>query len=246
MRSKKSLLTRLLRLPYNLSRLPFRTYHSARWRLTLFFLRGYESYPRGSVRFLQSLEHHFGGYVSNISSHYPSYDSLCTGGDRMCRHNYGLVYSRHLSRFLDKSDLVILECGILKGSGLAMWSVLFPRADIIGMDIDPINFTDNLSFLRSQGAFSTTSPKIIEFDQLSPDSTELLDYLSGRKIDIFIDDGLHSDASIMNTLDIVYPLLNKDSVCFIEDNNKIGLDIKRNYSASSVSLYGELTVIENN
>jgi hypothetical protein len=60
------------------------------------------------------------------------------GGDRMSAgrddfgHGYAESYAEFLKPFLDRYDLTIVEAGILDGVGLALWSSLFPDADITG------------------------------------------------------------------------------------------------------------------
>jgi hypothetical protein len=62
------------------------------------------------------------------------------GGDRMAgMHQYAEHYAKELTRLLGRKpdgDLVIAEVGILKGTGLAVWCDLFPKAIVLGLDID--------------------------------------------------------------------------------------------------------------
>ena len=90
-----------------------------------------------------------------------------TGGDRMFHHGYAAVYAKHLQPFVGRrfDPLTVVEAGILRGSGLAMWSELFPRADIIGLDIDLSHVRENLPNLKECGAFPGREPELHVFDQ---------------------------------------------------------------------------------
>ena len=144
------------------------------------------------------------------------------GGGHMVHHGYSKHYAKHLLPFLADNRKVIVEVGILKGTGLAVWSLLFPHAKIVGMDIDPSNFRENEDALRARGAFSLNQPPIIEFgSQLAPDLAKFNEALSDDPIEIFCDDGHHSDEAIMNTLRAVRPYLAENFVYFIEDNETV-------------------------
>jgi len=132
-----------------------------------------------------------------------------TGGDRMFHHGYAAAYSAHLRPFLLRGDerLTIVEIGILKGTGLALWSALFPNADIIGLDIDLSHTEGNLDFLKSRGAFANRPPELHIFDQLEHGPSRIAEILRGRKIDLCIDDGYHSKRAILKTAEAVFPHL---------------------------------------
>ena len=226
-------------------------------------LKHHDAYKRGSVRWLQAAEKYFGGFTGIIKR--KTVSPLDTrskeelrqggmiGGDRMSQHNYAPAYEKHLKRFLNKKELIIVECGILKGTGLAVWSILFPDADIVGMDIDTSNFLENKQVLKEKGAFENKTPKTLTFDTFDIDTSELVQYLNGRKIDIFIDNAMHKTSTIIDTLEAIYPLMEKKYVYFIEDNREIGYMLRsrgdsiRNKYADKckINFYDELTVIEN-
>lgn len=185
----------------------------------------------GSVKWLVRREILYGGIVYNVprkkvsdkdgrSSEELSFGGM-TGGDRMLHHGYAPIYSEYLAPFIGRPNLSIMEVGILKGSGLAIWADLFPDADLLGLDIDPSHFENNKSELIRRGAFRHNSPEIYVFDQLQDGPDRMGEILGGRKIDIFIDDGLHSPDAIVTTLGAVRPYLANDFVAIIED---IGAD----------------------
>jgi len=182
---------------------------------------------------LQQLEEHFGGYHNNVPRNKISelapptkYNpSGMSGGDRMTRHGYAKYYSKHLNDFNCVSTIV--ECGILKGTGLAIWSKLFPNADIIGLDIDINHAKNNLDFLKSKGAFENKMPELYEYDQFEDNTDKLVNILKGRKICIAIDDGHHSDSSIKNTYNAFKSHLCDKFVYFVEDNRTVYQELKK-------------------
>lgn len=208
---------------------------------------------------LIDLEEHFGGYHTGVSRNKISpkiptdaklHPAGMTGGDRMSRsrHGYAKYYAKHLSRFVDdnKKPYTILECGILRGTGLAIWSTLFPNATIIGLDIDLSHTKNNLDFLKSKGAFENNNLELYEFDQFADNTLYIKEILKDRKIDIAIDDGFHSDFTILNTLDCLTPHLSSNFCYFIEDNRTISSIISKIYKEKyKISSYKKFVVQEN-
>lgn len=165
------------------------------------------------------------------------------GGDRMIHHNYANIYEAYLRRFISRKSVVILECGILRGTGLAVWSCLFPSALIIGLDIDLSHTKSNLEYLKSKGAFKNSMPNLLVFDQFSPKTVELENILESQKLEIIIDDGYHSDTTILNTLYALKPYLSDEFVYFVEDNSTVFPKIKEQFPEFLVEPFGQMTVI---
>jgi hypothetical protein len=207
----------------------------------------------GSEQWLKDTEQHFGGYhtgvprniISTLAPPTKLNPNGMTGGDRMTTHGYGKYYSKHLEKFLKNrfEKYTIVECGILKGTGLAVWSMLFPNADIIGLDIDLSHTKNNMAFLESKGAFKTGNLELFEFDQFKNNTDYIKSILNGRKIDIAIDDGFHSEESIMNTYRDFLPYLNNEFVYFVEDNRTVYNTLR--LEKCNVFYYKQLTVLEN-
>lgn len=209
----------------------------------------------GSSWWLKFKEQQYGGFVTSVTAkaspdHYQTERRFAghTGGDRMssAHNNYAAAYAKHLSR-RDRDDaLVIVEVGILKGTGLAIWCDLFPRATVIGLDIDLQNTCDNMTNMRELGAFSQNAPSLLEFDAYRPDTTELRNVLAGRKIDVVIDDGPHTLESIEATAAALKPLLAEKYTYFVEDNprshGRVAAALSRPVSA--VVRRGRLPVID--
>jgi hypothetical protein len=207
----------------------------------------------GSVRWLIEKEAVYGGRVTEpirrISAHdhrLPSarkYHEMA-GGDRMSpvHHNYASFYAEYLRQFIGR-PIVLVEVGILRGTGLAIWSDLFPRGRVIGLDLDLSNFQKNEQNLRHTGAFATNNVETHEFDQFDCNAESMADILRGDRIDIFIDDGVHLDETIKNTFKAVLPHLRQRCVCFIEDNDTVANQLRSLASGFVVQSKGEMTIL---
>ncbi len=171
--------------------------------------------------------------------------NLATGGDRMLHHGYAKHYAEFLRPYVQDRDqrFVICEFGILKGTGLAIWCDLFPNARCIGLDVDLSSIKKNMDNLLRLGAFSNNSPELYEYDQFVHSADYLKEILDGDKIDIVMDDGHHSDESILTTLESVKPHLAKEFVYLIEDNPFVHKKIESNYKGCTLYSDSELTVI---
>ncbi len=133
--------------------------------------------------------------------------------------------------------------GILKGSGVAMWSELFPDSRIIGLDIDLGYIKNNMNFLKDKGAFQNNEPELFLFDQFQDNQKLLEDFLNGDLIDVFIDDGFHSVESILTTIKSVLPHLSKEFVYFIEDNEQVYRQLKKLYPNFLIDYSNNLSII---
>jgi len=185
----------------------------------------------GNLRWLIETEQKYGGYIGGlprrvVSEHHDSHTKaklerrLMQGGDRMLFHDYGKMYARYLAPFVSSSDsFTLIELGILKGMGLAVWCDLFESGRIIGLDIDLEYFNANIDNLKGLGAFTKNMPELHYFDQYKENHEYLGNILGDDKIDIFIDDGVHDSAAIMKTMECVVPYLSDQFVYFVEDNN---------------------------
>ena len=164
-------------------------------------------------------------------------------------HGYGISYAEFLKPWMARrmDSLLLVEIGILNGSGLAIWCDFFPNSRIIGLDLDLRNFKKNRSFLDSKGAFSKNTPELFEFDQVDlPKARNVLrDVLGEAKVDIAIDDGCHSIESIKITFDALKPHLNRNFVYFIEDNFETYDVLAHQHREYRWSQRGEMVVLRN-
>jgi hypothetical protein len=183
----------------------------------------------GSSDWLTMTELKYGGYVTNVPRHAISdqdkrNQKISTGGDRMSAfyHNYAPRYAEYLQPLVSHSRRVVLaEIGILRGTGLAIWSDLFPTGRIIGMDIDLVNTESNMPNLKSRGAFKNNNIELHKFDQFKDDDPTVSNILKGDKIDIVIDDGVHLDETIIKSYQATKNHLADDFVYIIEDNKTV-------------------------
>lgn len=170
------------------------------------------------------------------------------GGDRMSMnyHGYSIAYSTYLLPLMERKQgqkLTIVEVGILRGTGLAIWCDLFPSARVIGLDLDPSIFEQHRPVLEELGAFQENQPEVYSFDQFEDNCQKMREILAGNKIDVFIDDGAHTYDAIMKTLDSVKPMLSDDFIYFIEDFKGIEGALKKILKKVSIFYAEEMTVV---
>ena len=200
---------------------------------------------RTSQRMLKQMEMYFSGgtILKGVEANYNySYDveqndkskrmrDVCQGADRMAADQYGDIYTAKLKRFVGRKN-VICEVGILKGTGLCVWDTIFPKSQIIGLDLDTTVFLNNYSKLQQLGAFKDVEVNVDDsgfvgeerlnifgFDQWDmQNSISLLErVLQTKKINVCIDDGDHQIIPQLRTLKAIIPHLGDEFVYFLED-----------------------------
>jgi len=218
-------------------------------------LKKEKNHKPGSSRWLIAKEIQFGGYEFGIKEKVKSkFDSRVeeefiknsgmSGGDRMLINGYSKYYEKYLEKYLNSENLIIVEIGILKGIGLAIWSELFPRSRIIGFDLDISNCEKNMDNMITLGAFKYRKPELYTFDQFENNSRLLNSLFKGKEIDIFIDDGEHSNLAIINTFRNVFPFLSENFIYFIEDNRTVSHVLKKEFKNLEVINHGSMTIIK--
>jgi hypothetical protein len=198
--------------------------------------------PIGTEKWLVLKELEYGGYVINIPRNIVSNKDPRTkgqilwggmeGGDRMSKlhQGYAKIYAKYLRPFVQREKPVVLvEVGILRGTGIAIWSELFPSGRILGLDIDLNHIKQNMDNLKRKGAFRNNNLELYEFDQFQDNQNLLARILKNDKIDICIDDGVHYDVAILSLIKSVSSYLSEDFIYFIEDNGAVHETIKRIY-----------------
>lgn len=209
-------------------------------------------------KYLIYKEHQFGGFVDNVPRVKVSpYDPRNKeeilfggnrGGDRMAsldnHHGYAAIYAKYLKPFLDNGLAInIAEVGILMGSGLALWCDLFPDSDVYGFDINLDYTKNNIPNLKNLGAFSTNEPLLYELDQFIDNTQYLQKIFGNKKINICIDDGFHSNETILKSFKSFLPFLAENFVYFIEDNAEVHKELMDEYPELDIEVDGEMTVI---
>jgi hypothetical protein len=201
---------------------------------------------------LTKLELDFGGYSPNVAPTITKddvvkiYPNNHTGGNRFNPfiHDYSKTYWKYLEEIRDL-DLTIVEIGILTGIGLAVWDSFFSNAKIFGFDYDLGNFKLNKNTLIELGAFQKRLPTLALFDQFGDNSKLLRETFGKEKIDVVIDDGYHSDESILNSFGELRPYLSENFIYFIEDNVTVIKKLKEIFPQYIINNHGEITVIKN-
>lgn len=121
--------------------------------------------------------------------------------------HYFDIYHRHFARFRGR-PVTVLEFGVFHGGSLQMWREYFgPASRIVGVDINP-----RLSDIGEDGV------EIVIGDQ--GDRAFLKD-LARRvgPIDVLIDDGGHTMAQQIATLEELYGAVQPDGVLLVEDTH---------------------------
>ena len=129
--------------------------------------------------------------------------------DKWGRHRYTTHYEDRLAPFKHRS-FALLEIGIggysLEGQGgasLRMWKSYFPRAQVVGLDIEDKSFVDDDRIVTYQG---------------SQTDTGVLDTIvAAHPVNVVIDDGSHRSEHVLATFAHLFPLLPRGSVYAIED-----------------------------
>lgn len=213
------------------------------------------------ARRLIVLEERMGGTedgipVERVSSHDPRLLSDFplhgqTGGDRMSpqRHNYAAGYAGVLTELIgagaqtEDFEGAIVEIGILKGTGLGIWSELFPRATVIGLDVD------TTLFARNRGNLARESPNVeralvYEFDQFNP-TFEWWNLAGRPELDLVIDDGYHSTLASLYTLArfVQSCRFSPNARYVVEDIPNFASQVESNFPGLSADSDGEFTVV---
>ena len=112
-------------------------------------------------------------------------------------------YERHIAPYKDR-DIELLEIGVFDGASLAVWKRYFPRAKIIGIDINPKckQYEDDRATIEIG----------------SQDDPEFLAMLV-RKYSptIIIDDGSHQAHHVIYSFERLFPFLQPGGLYVVED-----------------------------
>lgn len=133
------------------------------------------------------------------------FQTLNKNSDKVSKHGYHEIYGNSLPENIN----ALIEIGIsidgTNRSSLNSWSELYPDAKIIGLDnveSKLINSGNITSYLVDQS-----------------NSNELKNFVNTLEIepDVIIDDGSHNVEHFLLTFSILFPILKKSGVYFIED-----------------------------
>jgi hypothetical protein len=122
--------------------------------------------------------------------------------------HYFWVYEKHFAHLRDK-EFKMLEIGVLNGGSLEMWRNYFPKAKIVGIDINPDcrnhEQADKNIFVRigDQSDEKFLQSLVDEFGEF----------------DLILDDGSHHVDHVNRTFQYLYPKLKDGGIYFIEDTH---------------------------
>lgn len=130
--------------------------------------------------------------------------------DKWGTHRYTPHYQRHLEH-LRRTRFTLLEIGIggyarerQGGASLRMWKHFFPRAQIVGLDIEDKSFVEKARIHTYQG--SQVDEALL--CRIVDEADNLL---------VVVDDGSHRPEHIRESFRILFPLLPDGAVYAIED-----------------------------
>lgn len=132
------------------------------------------------------------------------------GTDKWGSHYYTPHYERFLGHLRDE-EFTLLEIGIggyevdgVGGESLRMWKHFFPRAQIVGLDIEDKSWVKEPRIRVAQG--SQVDPKVLN----------RIVRRNGAPL-VVIDDGSHRPVHIRETFRLLFPLLPDGAIYAIED-----------------------------
>lgn len=132
------------------------------------------------------------------------------GTDKWGTHRYTPHYEFHLAHLRNRK-FTLLEIGIggyardhAGGASLRMWRDYFPKAQIVGLDIENKSFVDGPRIQTYQGS-QTDGPLL---RTIMDDCVNAL---------VVIDDGSHQNAHVLTTFAELFPLLPEGGMYVIED-----------------------------
>ena len=130
--------------------------------------------------------------------------------DKVSIHHYTERYEHHLKHLRSKR-FTLLEIGIggysrerAGGASLRMWKAFFPKAEIVGLDIQDKSFVDEPRIRTHMG--SQTDEELLA--RIAADADDL---------QVIIDDGSHRSRHIRTTFRVLFPLLADGGIYAIED-----------------------------
>jgi hypothetical protein len=132
------------------------------------------------------------------------------GSDKWGVHRYTPHYERHFAPLRDR-EMLVLELGIggyarerQGGASLRMWKWFFPRAQVVGVDIEDKSFVDE--------------PRITSFQGSQTDRALMrrIAKLFGAPA-IVIDDGSHRPPHVIKSFQTLFPMLEDGGLYVIED-----------------------------
>jgi hypothetical protein len=168
------------------------------------------------------------------------------GSDKDTRHSYGPLY---LEAIKDIESPRILEIGVgsvndypyagfpssalTPGGSLKAFRHLFPKALIVGIDIDPCS----INTIKSNSFFGYIVDQTSD-ESLAQAKSQLINH---GPFDLIIDDGFHDPHANIRTLKALFELLDQNGTYVIEDVHNSLIDF---WKVVSMHLPGRMQVID--
>lgn len=131
------------------------------------------------------------------------------GTDKWGPHRYTPHYEDRLASFKNRR-FALLEIGVggyaverEGGASLRMWRAYFPKAQVIGLDIQDKSFVDG--------------DRIVTYRGSQTDKAVLDKIMKAHPVKVVIDDGSHHNEHVLATFAHLFPLLPRGAVYAIED-----------------------------
>lgn len=150
--------------------------------------------------------------------------ALRSGTDKSTKtHCYTPVYARHFDR-LRGTDVRVLELGVYKGASINTWAEYFgPKSKIYGVDI-------NLRKSRNTRFAPNTSRHSLDVS----DKSALLGFANKYgPFDVVIDDCSHSNDQMIQSFNVLFPLLSPGGTYVVEDLHACYWDCAGDYLRDS-------------
>jgi hypothetical protein len=189
---------------------------------------------------VERLHHRTSGIRARFYRHDLKKLARLYGSDKWGAHWYAEHYEHHF-RPLQKRHLKVLEIGIggeerpnSGGASLRMWASYFPHGAIHGIDICDKSFLQGGRIKVFQGSQAD-----------APFLKKVIDEIGTP--DIIIDDGSHLNEHVLQTFQILFPLLAADGIYVVEDTQTSywpdmgGSSDKGNASQTMMTFFKSLT-----
>ena len=139
--------------------------------------------------------------MSTLNEIYNKYSLPEGSGDKGTAHSYIDNYYNYRFEKIRFKKLNVLEIGVSTGLSLEMWCEYFPNSNIIGVEMEKINY----------------QPTNKRITIIYGDATDAKTFNKIENLDIIIDDGSHIFTDQIISFAILFHRLNQRGIYIIED-----------------------------
>jgi hypothetical protein len=140
-----------------------------------------------------------------------TFNQLQTKTDKGTTHDYLNGYYNDAFTPYKDQPIELLEIGIHRGASIELWSHFFPKANIIGLDNEDLNYIPTL-----KNNYETDGRHII-IRICDAYNDEWVNRFDNGRFDFIIDDGPHTLKSQITTIEKYLPKLKLGGRLIIED-----------------------------